>query len=236
MSSYISLCQKAEERCGVTGGGPSTVIGQTGEHKRFVGWVAEAYENIQLDRNWKWLRKKFTLQTVAGTDTYDYTDCTDVEDAATISRFKSWYLSDQRNPPKLYLTSVGVGGETLLTWSSWDNFEYLYKTGTIQSVTSRPVHISVDPDLNIRLGQSPDDIYTITGDYYRSPLSLSFDSEVPDMPASYHDLIVYEAMLLYSDYESAPEVERRATRGIRRMLPPLRKNQGPDIRTGTSLA
>ena len=238
MATNLELCKKLAVQVGITNGGPTDVTSQTAgsELQRIVDWINDAYTEIQGDLEWKWLRKKFTLAISDGDDSYAFGDCTDVDDASAITRFKEWHLADRRNPPKMYLTSVGVSGETLLTWDVWDNFEYLYKTGSIQDQTARPSHISVDPALNIRLGLTPNDSYTVTGTYHKSAQLLTADADVPEMPARYHDLIVYNAMMYYADYKSAPDVERRALKGIRRLRPQLRVNQGPTIRVAQALA
>tara|TARA_R110002096_G_C14661910_1_gene728353 strand:+ start:35889 stop:36614 length:726 start_codon:yes stop_codon:yes gene_type:complete len=241
MSTFLKLCQDVTRECGVAGGAdaspkPLSVVGQTGELNRIVHWVADAYLEIQNGQNWRWLRKKFTVDTVAGTDTYAFGDCTDVDDASVITRFKSWRLDDQRNPPKIYLTSTGLGGQVLLTWAPWDNFEYLYKTGSLQSQTSQPVHITVNPKDEIQLGITPNDIYTLIGDYHKSAQILALDADIPEMPTAYHDLIKYQAMEFYGLFESAPEIVSRAQNGMKRLRNQLKRNQDPQYRIAGPMA
>ncbi len=241
MSTYLQLCQDVARECGVAGGAdatprPLTVLAQAGEYNRIVNWVADAYEEIQGGENFRWLRKSFTVDTVDGTDTYAFGDCTDVDDAAVISRFKTWHLNDPRNPPKIYLTATGVSAQVLLTWTPWDNFEYLYKTGSLQSQTSQPVHITVNPKDEIQLGITPNDIYTLTGDYHKSAQILAADSDTPEMPEAYHKLIMYQAMEYYALFESAPEILARAERGIKRITNQLKRNQSQPFRKSGPLA
>jgi len=198
--------------------------------------VADAFTEIQGGKNFRWNRKDFTVDTVAGTDTYAFTDCTDVDDAAIISRFKAWRINDRRNPPKIYLTSAGVGAQVFLSFTTWDNFEYLYKTGALQDQTSQPVHITVNPKDEIVLGITPNDIYTMTGSYHKSAQILTADGDTPEMPSSYHNLIMYQAMEYYGLFESAPEIISRATKGMRRLTNQLNKNQGQAFRISGPLA
>lgn len=241
MATFLKICQNVARECGVAGGAdpspkPTAVTGQSGELNRIVNWVADAYAEIQGSRNWRWLRKKFTVNTVAGTDTYAFGDCTDVDDAAFITRFKTWRLDDPRNPPKIYLTSAGVGGQVLLTWAPWDNFEYLYKTGSLQTQTSQPVHITVNPSDEIQLGITPNDIYTLIGDYHKSAQILAVDGDIPEMPSAYHDLIKYQAMEYYGLFESAPEIIARAQKGMIRLMNQLKRNQEQPFRVGAPMA
>ena len=241
MSTYLKICQDVARECGVAGGAdtspkPATVTGQTGELNRIVNWVSDAYVEIQGSHNWRWLRKKFTLNTVAGTDTYAFGACTDVDDAALITRFKMWRLDDLRNPPKIYLTTAGVGGQVLLTWAPWDNFEYLYKTGSLQTQTSQPIHITVNPKDEIQLGITPNDIYTLIGDYHKSAQVLAVDGDIPEVPTVYHELIKYQAMEFYGLFESAPEIIARAQKGIRRITNQLNRNQSQPFRIAGPMA
>ncbi len=241
MSTYLQICQDVARECGVAGGAdvsprPTAVTGQTGELNRIVNWVSDAYVEIQGGENFRWLRKKFSVDTVAGTDTYAFGVCTDTDDAALITRFKTWRLDDPRNPPKIHLTSTGVGGQVLLTWAPWDNFEYLYKTGSLQTQTSQPIHITVNPKDEIQLGITPNDIYTLIGDYHKSAQVLAADGDVPEMPAAYHDLIKYQAMQFYALFESAPEILARAEKGLNRLNRQLKRNQSQPFRVGGPMA
>jgi hypothetical protein len=241
MSTFLELCQKTARECGVGGSTdaapkPLTVIGQIGELNRIVAWVNDAYIEIQDARDWRWLRKKFTVDTADGVNTYAPGVVTDVDDAALITRFKSWRLDDRLNPPKLFLTSSGVESQVFLSWTRWDNFAYLYETGALQNQTSQPVHITVNPKDEIQLGIAPNDIYTVSGEYHKSPQILTADADVPEMPSQYHNLIMYQAMEWYGYHEVAPEVIARAEKGINRIMNQLRKNQETPFRVGGPLA
>jgi len=241
MATFLKICQNVARECGVAGGAdvspkPTTVTAQLGELNRIVNWVAYAYVEIQGSRNWRWLRKDFSVNTINGTDTYAFSDCTDVDDAVIISRFKTWRLDDRRNPPKIYLTAAGVGAQVFLSFTVWDNFEYLYKTGSLQNQTSQPVHITVNPKDEILLGITPNGIYTLTGSYHKSAQILVADGDIPEMPVAYHDLIKYQAMVYYGLFESAPEIISRAQMGIRRLTNQLNRNQGQGFRIGGPLA
>lgn len=241
MATFLKICQDVARECGVAGGAdtspkPTAVLGQTGELNRIVNWVRDAYEEIQGGENFRWNRRSFEVDTVDGTDTYAFGDCTDVDDAAVISRFKTWRLDDFRNPPKIFLTSAGVGGQVLLTWTAWDNFEYLYKTGSLQTQTSQPIHITVNPKDEIQLGITPNDIYTLRGDYHRSAQILAADGDIPEAPSAYHSLIKYEAMMSYALFESAPEILARAEKGKRRINNQLKRNQSQPFRMAGPMA
>lgn len=236
MSTYLELVQELGTECGISGTGPSTVTGQSGELARLVLWIKDAYVEIQnrSGGRWDWLRSEFTLNTTASDDNYSFGDATDSIDAATITRFSSWRLSDYRSPPRIYLTSAGVGGETWMTWTNYDYWKNVYEIGTQNDGHS--IHITVDPRDKIRLGPKPDADYTITGEYFKSAQILADDSDTPEMPTQFHKLIIYRAMEKYAAFESAPEVMERAEREGGRLMRQLEVNQKPFIRKARTLA
>lgn len=235
MATYFKIFKDTLRECGIDTV-PSTAQGQTGELLRFANWVIDAYTEIQDARHWRWLRKKFTVNTVDGTSVYAFGDCTDVEDSAVITRFKMWRLDDQRNPPTVYLSSTGVGGETFVSYTSFDGFNSLYNFGSLQNQTGFPIHITVNPNNEIELGLTPGAVYVLRGEYHRSAQILSADADTPEMPTDYHSLIKYQAMMFYGQYESAPEIVDRADTGINKIMRQLIRNQGQSFRLGGPLA
>jgi len=226
MSTYLQICQDVAEEVGIDDGGPSDVITQTGEHQRIVKWVKRAWMEIQgKHTSWRWMHREFTISTVADQATYAYTDANDVDDAAAISRFSHWMVSDNDEPPRSYLTSTGIGSETWLIYTPFIYYERVYDRGN--QISGAPAHITVDRADNIRLGPAPSDVYTVTGYYVRGHQVLAADADTPDMPAQYHDLIMYRAMEKYARYHSAEEVLDRAEVEGRRVLHALEANQLP---------
>jgi hypothetical protein len=176
------------------------------------------------------MRKSFSLQTVALDDTYAFSDCIDDDTSSAISRF-SRFLPEGF---KIYLTSSGVGTQGWLTYIVWDDFKQIFKIGTQNE--SYPSFVTFDPANNIVLGAKPDGIYTVTGDYQRSPQILSADSDVPEMPAQFHDLIWLGALRRYAAYESAPEVWGEAKAQYSELMRHLDANQLPEPRFAVPLA
>jgi len=215
---------------------PSSVNSQSGELARVVRWVKQANERLGNSKDWRWLRKEFTLTTTAGTDTYSSVDCIDVETGLAIDRFKSWRLQDRENPPKLYLQTAGVAGQIHLNYASWDQFSELYKFGSLQTTQGFPNHVTIDPDDNLVLGQVPNDIYVINGFYNRSGQVLAADDDIPDMPGKYHDIIMYRAIRYYALFESAPEAFAQFKEEYGVLRRQLNRNQAPKLRKARSMA
>lgn len=223
MLTYLELVQKVARETSASE--PSTTTGQTGESRRLVDWVNDAWLDIQNkhDTGWRWLRHGFTVNTAASDDTYTYSDCSDSTSASAITRFGQWRLNDNCLRPKCYLTSSGVGSEYWLNYLCWEDFCHIYKIGS-QS-TGSPAHITIDPQNQLVIGPTPDAAYTITGEYYRSAQTLVADSDTPEMPEQFHNLIVWYAMEHYGYSEIAQEAIGKAKTFGKRMLKQLEGNQ-----------
>lgn len=234
--TFLSICQDVRRECVNTGTGPTTVASQTGVLGKLVAWVAQAYSEIQAKhQDWRWLRSTWTVNTVAGDDTYAYTDCTDSRLSAVISRFAKWWLeSGGAANVTSYLTSEGVGGEGYLIFLQWETFRSIYKRGTQNN--GPPAHITIDPQNNLVIGPKPDAIYTISGEYQMSPQTLAADGDVPEMPTRFHPLIMYRAMEKYGAANGALEVFHRGGFEGGRLMTALELDQLPQTTFGGPLA
>jgi hypothetical protein len=235
MATYLQLCSRLRQEVGYADAGPTAVTGQTGAHARCVSWIADAYTELQNRTLWNWLRRRFTFDTVASTEEYAYTAATDVEAAATISRFNEWLITDSRNPPRCYLASAGAGTEYWLTYVPWDYFRTIYRIGNQNE--GAPAHISIDPATRkIVLGPVPNDVYRISGEYRRGPQILAANSDTPEMPSEYHMAIVYLAMVDAGMYEVANEIVNRGQQKARKLIRQLENAQTPRIRMAGPMA
>lgn len=230
-STYLQLCSQLRQEAVDSGTGPTAVTSQTGELARFVTWISDAYVELQQDReDWIWMRKSFTVSTVASTGEYAYTDCTDTVSAIAIARFARWYQYSF----KCYLTSDGVGTEYPLRWIEWETFRRFYRYGT--QTDGQPRHVSVNPLLQFCLGPKPDAVYTVSGDYHLGPQILAADGDTPEMPSRFHKLIVYEAMSKYGGSRVAPEAIMRANSEGGKLRSALEMTQLPQLTYGDALA
>ena len=238
MSTYLQLCQDFQRECGISGTQISAVTSQTGEYNRIVNWVRHTYTEIQNKHpNWRWLRRRFYLETVADDGSYAYSDAFDLTTSLAISRFRRWWPLDELgcNNFTIYLQSAGVAGERYLPFIDWTYFKDLYLRGT--QTSNQPAHVSIDPQNNIVVGPAPNDVFVVRGEYQRSAQILAADSDEPEMPANFHQLIVYDAMKKkYAPYESAPEVFDAGQINGRDLWRQLELDQLPAIPVGSPFA
>lgn len=237
--NFLAICQRAARECGVTvdTSTPAAVTNQTGQLRKVVDWAAEAWDDIQLKHpNWKWLRSRFTVNTVAGDDTYAGTDCTDSRLSATVTRFSKFWVFDEEGDYgiTIYKQSDGVGTERELPFKSWAEFRRQYKRGTQSNGT--PACCTLDPQGNLVLGPAPDAVYVVQGEYQMGKQTLAADADTPEMPSDYHLLVVYKTMEKYGQFEVAPEIFNRGVRDGGKMMTNLEEHQLPEIALAEPLA
>jgi len=237
MSTFLQLAVKGAREAGMAGTGPSAVTGLSGQHLKLVNWLADTWTDLQgRYPNWRWMRCGFTVNTVASTDTYAYTACTDSKTVTTIARFARWWANDRLNPFKCYLTSGGVSGQYYLSYVPYEAWKRIYKYGAQQSQTGQPIHVSVDDDDQFVLGPNPNAIYTITGDFQRGPQILAASSDTPDFASRFHDLIVWRALERYATASVAPEVLALSAKLGGELMRELEMSQLPQFRLGGPMA
>ena len=221
---YLAGVQALHREAKLPGAAPDAVTGQTGRAADLVAWYAQAWNDIQIERDghWKWLRRAFTVNTVADDQDYAFGAVTDVATAVAITRFRSWYL-DPNEPPLIYLVSDGQATEHELVIQRWDEYRFNYRRAT--HTAAPPVHVTEDPAGVLFLGPKPDGIYTVTGNYWASNQVLAADDDTPEMPADYHMTIVYRALVKYGYNAVAREVLSRAGLELPAMYDALVLNQ-----------
>lgn len=223
--TFLQLCQLTREKCGISGSGPSSVTGQTGEMSRIVNWVQEAWIDLQnRSRDWDWMRAEFCVTTEQYRQ--DYTPS-----MASLTDFSRWHPDTLR----AYKQSYGVSDQQWLVEWRYDIFRdtYIFAAQT----TGRPVVFAVRPrDKALLFGSIPDDAYEIRGEYQKAARPFLTGSEVPSLPEEFHMLIVYGAMKKYAFYENAPEVAVFADGAYKEMLSDLLMNQSPVFSVGCPLA
>lgn len=225
--NYLALVNSTVQKCGVSGGPLTDVTGLTGEMARIAAWVNEAWTNIQLAKpNWNWMRNTFSFVTTTAQSTYTPAQC-------GISDYGWWKQDSMR----AYVTSVGFGNEMFLDEIEYDAWRDTYLFGTRRLTYARPNSVAIGPDQTLNLGPLPDSTgYTIVGEYFRSPVTLSAKTDTPAMPVQYHMAIVYAAMMLYGRYESAPEVYAEGQDKYNAMMRRMARDLAPDVTVGGALA
>lgn len=250
----LQLCQRLQTDAGVSGT-LTTTIGQTGSLGRLVNWIDDAWNNLQTERDdWEFLRSSylegngFSFSTVSGQSVYPLGfgsggaigqfiigRSAPGGNAAlpTFAQFGKW----ARETFRCQSTSGGFQTEVPIDWVPYDNWRDYYMLGAMRSVKTRPIVMAVGPDKSICLAPPSDGTYTITGDYYMAPAVMQLDTDFPvGIATRFHLLIVYDALDMYADYESAPEASAFAAKGRAKLLPLFESQYLPDCYFAGALA
>lgn len=235
MSTFLELCQAVAQESGTVSniGQPETTTGQTGRLLRIMGWVTDAYKDIQRRQNaWRWLHRDFSGETIIGVGDYNAS-------AMGISeRFSRWVFSCDGvdNLFTIYETAAGQADEGFLTFKDWGDFRRNMLVGANATETGSPIYVTVDPQNKLRLWPIPDGEYTVRGMYYQAPQVLAIDGDVPEMPEQFHDLIKWAALRKLGMFDEAFEQLPSWTAEYSRIMGELNGNQLPRIKLGGTLA
>lgn len=224
--NFLALVKRLARECGV-GGTIVTTVSQTGEALRLVEWLNEAWNEVQLKhQDWDWMRASTSFVTVAGQSSYTPVQC-----GLAAGTLGQWDRTTFRN----YLTSAGTPAEQFMGYIEYDNWRDMYLFGSQRDVRTQPHDFTITPTESIGLGPVPPAGYTVSGDYFKAPSYMTSDTESPALPAQYHMLLVYAAMMAYGGYEAASEVYQRGEKKYNAMMLELEPDQLPELTTGGSL-
>lgn len=206
--NFVQLTERLRYECGVSGTQLTTVQNLNGELLRLRNWIRDAWQELQQERSdWKFMKKPFSFVTEAGVQRYSLSVVQDVNGSIDIDRYKQNSFSI--DPP----TDTDRMQEQPLGMMAYDHFRNMYIVGypvTDPGRWQRPMTATIDDDKSIAFGPCPDLAYTIRGECWINPQILDADTDVPIMPAKYHNVIVYRAMKKYAGFESANDVRVRS--------------------------
>jgi hypothetical protein len=228
----LQLVAKLHQKAGAAGADPTTTVGHTGEMKDLVDQVEEAWHLIQAEEPfWKWMRKDFSFTTTGGKIAY-------LPNAgAPETGITDWAMWLTHDSWRAYKTSVGRNDESFLVGWDYQIFRDTFDFGTQSQIQQKPSVFSIrDRDGAILLGNTPDTVYTITGQYQQAPVAMAADADTPGMPVRFHMAIVYRAMMIYGSFESASEVYAEGETEYNKLMAALRLDQLDEIHLGDPLA
>lgn len=219
MSTFLEIVQTLHEDVGAAGTAPTTVLNQRGESKRLVNWVRRADVYVQnLWTNWMFLRAEYDESTTA--------QSVDMPLLPNVSYWdeKTFKLYDPSTGEPYYLELVEYDA---IKQEARDDSE------------STPYRLIILPDGTLEAEPTPDDVYRVTGDAYLEPIPLAADTDVSKIPGQFHDVILGRAMILYANYENAPEIKTQGQELYSEALERLQNKQLPNkhqsqFRTGGS--
>jgi len=201
MASFLNICKRTARELEIPGDGPSSVVGQVGQHAQVVRWVNTANRRIQRSQpNWKYMWANVSVATVVNQQNYGLV----AEWGFTV------YGRVDPDSLKYFKISDGVAFEQPFFRITWEEWTRLYSLAYTEADANAPSIMVELPTGGIwRFVNKSDALYTITFDYYRTPQDLTAASD-PDaatnesyIPEDYEDIIVGAAMMAYGrQYEA----------------------------------
>lgn len=194
--TFLQLCQEFRGQAGIAGTGPTTVADQTGILLRIVNAVADAWLRIQKHpKQWKWMwRYGYDLETIANTPDYVLTGVDEIF-TDTVTAYKQ---------------SLGTSSRFGITFWDWAKYKQVY--GNKQVIpTGKPSVMTQLPNGNLRFYPKPDAVYVVDFEYLKSPQVLDENTDTPEMPSEFHQLIVFDAMIHFGGLQDADELVNTAS-------------------------
>jgi hypothetical protein len=209
-STKLDLCVRLRELAGMGPTGPLTTLNQIGELKRCVDWIDGAWTTIQQDHNWSFLWERADLTVLANTNSL----------AGTI-------------PAVRYKKRTTFNGVTRMTYREWVDFDEDYPDHLI--VAGTPTVWSIAPDKAFVVNAKPTANTTFKVQRYRNPVAMAADADEPGLPIEHRMVIVYKALMLYSNFEEAGVTRETSRREFDRHMRALGAHELPDLMPGAPL-
>lgn len=220
----------ARESGTISGTLPESVIDQNGRLLKVVYWVREAWRRLQNERTqWEWMLDDFDSSTcVTAIGSARYTSA-----SWNINRLAEWgRIKDSLGnyPISIYESAEGPSDETFLTYMDWRDFRRRYLRGSQQN--QRPLVYSISPANEICFGPIPDKIYRVRGEYRKSPQTLAANTDTPEMPERFHEIIAWSALMLLAGHDEAEFHVAHAASNYGDIFNDLIRDQLPSIQIG----
>lgn len=229
MTTFLAGCQRLNQEAGLSGSGPTTTVGQTGISKQVVDWYNSAYIDVLSEHtNWLFMQDEFSFQTTASKRLYTISD-------TGVTDLQKW-KTDDFGSFRVFLTSSGVNTEQFMYSLLWSDYRQMYIFGATRTAEGIPTYFSIRPDRSLDFYLVPDNIYTITGEYFKKPVELSSDTDEPIFPSEFHMIIVWRALMYYAGFDAANEKYVTGKSEYRKLLMRLELDQLPKMTFGGPLA
>ena len=168
--------------------------------RRTANFVAESWRFVQEENDlWAWLRKDLTVELTAATASY--TPVAILGADRPLRRWRpdvEWYIREENDEGAV--TFSGTLAE--ISYDQW-RFRNRRLTGR---ANSRPINYAIGPDLQVHFDPTPDKAYDVDLSYVRGVLEMDASTDEPtDLPAEFHQLIKWNAIMMIHGFDEADE-------------------------------
>lgn len=220
--NFNQLAGRVKRESGRSGPSPAGVLSATADDARIYAWVADAWRDLQNEPvPWRFMRRTCVSPLVIGKQDYSNLDL-------NIAEPRDWVPQGNDYRATLY-EPANPASEWPLSFVPYEFFRRNYMTG--QLAPGVPMYWTIGPLGKLYFAPTPDRAVTLRADYFRGPTELVNDADTPDLPARYHMILVWMAMMQLSGMDAAPEVFARAAGNFATVRNALWMDQGPSITT-----
>lgn len=214
--NFLELCKRLRQEASVSGVGPQAVTDQSGEMQRLVNWVQAAYAEILGRRSdWSFLWREFSAAVTAADPSADLIDLP--------SDFGQLAQDSRGN------LAVRFDGADLVPVDFRDYNSADYQgSGTPFDFVVLP-YDPVAQARRLRLAPYPAADGTLALSYYaNSSHALSGNTDQPWVPPEHRMTIVWRALMMYANYESATELLQQASTNFGEAMAQMEADCLPD--------
>lgn len=179
---------------------PTTVVDASARNARLFNWYADAWRELQSERDWRWMRGTTDIALTASKSTYTGAEL-------SIANFGRWRKDDDEYCPVIYMPA-NINSLWHLGYLDLDSFrhEYVYRTWG----DTTPIAWSFDESDTLLIGPAPAAAYMLRIEYWKEPTELVDDTDTPGLPDRFALLPMWRALMEVAKSDAAPEVLSRA--------------------------
>ncbi len=206
--TFLELCNKVRQECKIPGTMVSTA-GQTGIFLDVVTWTADADGIIQTKWfDWNFLWKQWSTPTIASTA--NYVAPTDL---------------NQWDKESIFL-DYSTATFTQLKDFKYKDWRKGQRNGAL--VNNRPSYFIRMPNKSLTLSPVPDDVYSLSADYFKQPVRMSANADTSDIPAQFEQAIIELAKSFYAEDQGSQTILDNSNAKFEYWLGQLEKAELPD--------
>lgn len=187
-----------------------------------VAYVDQAWLDIQNSQGhrWRWMRHR-SLDTIVLTPSTATLAMSAID--ATCRQVLPLIRHDTYSKRYILLKHPTTGAVSECEYVPYNFWRGWYDRGT--RAEQRPARYTRLPDETLQFDPTPDVAYTLQFDWVHDPVEFSADADEPDMPAHFHMLIVWWAIVFLMGFDERSGRYQTADRQYKKMINRLHLEQ-----------
>lgn len=218
--NWRQLVARLKQETTRTGAAPASPDTSTRDDASLWNWVSDAWVTLQTNGTlWRFMRLACTVTTSANVADYNYAAL------GLAAQFRRLWPSNDSYRPRV---SNAEGASWLMQREmAYDDFVAAFPPG---HQPGPPTFYTMTPDRKLRIGPTPDGIYTIAIDVMRPTQVFSVVEDAPEgLPDEHQLVLVWDALKRAAIDDAAPEILSRANDEYSQAYARLFIDEGPKV-------